>query len=357
MQSKISIVQVVTFALKHRSVSFALFNLLLVSIVRADVTPLFPADASVATPIDVRLELPLRKIRSEKLAPAKGFPAMLQLADGSKVPLKVSARGKSRRERCDFPPLRLNFSKTGAEGTVFEGQNKLKLVTHCAKGMASGPYLASEMLAYRLFNLLTDRSFRVRALNIIYVDAENGREQSRAAFLIEHKRQLAARLKVAESPLAAIEIRELDQRYAALVSLFQYMIGNSDYSLRLPAKGDRCCHNVVAFVAEPNGPVVAVPYDFDASGLVNAPYAEPPETLGIRSVTQRVYRGYCAHNAALNTALAAIGDKKGEILALAASFSDVPGLKTKRTLKYLNGYFDVVEDKRRVDRALVRRCR
>lgn len=339
------------------ALAFLLLSALPVGQAAADVPTLFPSDPALATPIDLRVELPLRKIRSSKLAKAEEFPAILHLSDGTKISLKISARGKSRRARCEFPPLRLNFAKAGAQGTLFEGQNKLKLVTHCKKGMASGPYLASEMLAYRVFNLLTGRSFRVRALNITYVDTANGRAESRAAFVIEHKKQLAARLGFSESELERIKIKELDPSHAALVSTFQYMIGNTDYSLRQPAKGDRCCHNVVAFTADADGPVVGVPYDFDASGLVNAPYAEPPRSLGIRSVTQRAYRGYCAHNAALNGALSTIADKKQEILALVSSFTDIPGLKPKRVLRYFNGYFDAVEGKRRVDRELVRRCR
>ena len=133
---------------------------------------LFPDDASVASPMEVELHLPLRDLKRLKPEESESFAAQLVLADGTSLPLEVSPRGKSRRKTCDFPPLWLNFKKKSLKGTLFEGQNKLKLVTHCKKSYAQKDFLAAEMLVYRLFNLFTDNSFRVRALHITYVEGE-----------------------------------------------------------------------------------------------------------------------------------------------------------------------------------------
>lgn len=320
---------------------------------------LFPADASLATPIEVQIQLPVKKLRRSDLVDPEEFPAELRLADGTVIPIKISARGKSRREHCKFPPLRLNFSKAGTKGTIFSGQDKIKLVSHCVKGMAKGPYLASEMLAYRLLNLVTDLSFRVRALNVTYVDSEGGRVESRYAFLIEHKKQLGKRISMSSVTLDGVRISELEATQAALVSVYQFMIGNADYSLRRAPDNNKCCHNVVPYALDPKAKssVVGIPYDFDASGFVNAPYAEPPAGLNLVVVTQRRYRGYCAHNDAMDLAIEKIGDNRAAITNLVAAFDDIPGLKRKRTQKYLDAYFSLVEDSRQVNRKMLRRCR
>ena len=45
--------------------------------------------------------------------------------------IKMRLRGNSRRRVCDFPPLRINFKVDDTAQSIFEGQDKLKLVTHC----------------------------------------------------------------------------------------------------------------------------------------------------------------------------------------------------------------------------------
>ena len=148
---------------------------------------LFPAAASGAEPIPFELALPLSRLKKLKAADTQEFAARLTLKDGTELPLKVSPRGKSRRKQCDFPPLRLDFKKKATDGSIFAGQNKLKLVTHCSRRLARGGYLAAEMLAYRLFNTLTDASFRVRAVQIDYVDTDKEHSESWPGFVIEHK--------------------------------------------------------------------------------------------------------------------------------------------------------------------------
>ena len=63
------------------------------------------------------------------------------------------------------------------------------------------------------------------------------------------------------------------------MSVFQYMVGNTDWSMVR-------FHNVEVS-RTPRGVYVPVPYDFDWTGLVSTRYARPNEGLGIRSVRQR----------------------------------------------------------------------
>jgi hypothetical protein len=160
--------------------------------------------------------------------------------------LQVRTRGKFRHTNCDFPPLFLNFKRSQVGGTLFENQNKLKMVVHCKD---SGRYQQSvlrEYLAYRLLNLMTDRSIKVRLLDVTYVDSENRRPRMvRSAFLIEHENRLADHLN--------------------LTSVFQFLLGNTDFSPILGSEGE-CCHNYSMFGTD-NGPLLAIPFDFDMSGL------------------------------------------------------------------------------------------
>ncbi|MFB3079822.1 MAG: hypothetical protein ACE1Y4_17645, partial [Lysobacterales bacterium] len=101
----------------------------------------------------------------------------------------------------------------------------------------------------------------------------------------------------------------------------------------------------------------AIPYDFDATGLVNAPYAVPPAKLPVRSVTQRLYRGFCLHNATMADARQRFADNQGAILALVR---DEPLLKSstrKKALKFLENFFDILKDDREFHKKIIAKCR
>ena len=314
---------------------------------------LFPADPHAATPLKVQLHIPRAMVLKAKRDEDE-LSGQLILADGTSLQVGVSPRGKSRLEHCSFPPLWLNFKKKAVAGTLFEKQNKLKLVTHCSNRLASREYLATEMLAYRLLNILTDYSFRVRALEISYVDTQGKKPESRFGFLIEHKKRLAKRLGLEVLDTPGIKLADLDAGYAGLIGVFSYMIGFTDFSMRRGPEGN-CCHNAVPLSA-PIG-VLPVPYDFDASGLVNPPYAAPAPNLRIRRLTQRLYRGYCEHNALLPALAEEFGKKKPELLALVENFDDIPGLRREKTLKFLARFYEDIGSERSRQSKLIKRCR
>ena len=143
---------------------------------------------------------------------------------------------------------------------------------------------------------------------------------------------------------ARIPTSALSLRHAALYALFQHMVANHDWSMRAGPAGDECCHNA-KLISPARGVaagVIPVPYDFDYSGLVNAPYAAPPPILKLSNVRQRQYRGYCAHNNQLLTAAAQFRGARPAILAALAS---TPGLE-QRTIRsataYLDGFFATI---------------
>ncbi len=321
------------------------------SAVRAE---LFPDEPAAALP--VALHLPWREVKRSRRQSDQEFPAELHLEDGTVLSLKVRPRGKSRRKECDYFPLWLDFAKKTTAGTVFAGQNKLKLVTHCADKFAGRGYLAREYLAYQLLNRFTDTSFRVRPLRITYVDTTRKNwQQVRDGFLIEHKKGLAKRVEGTVLDVAEVSTRDMAADYAGLVGLFQYLIGNTDFSLRKGPAGDDCCHNAVPIAID--GIIYPVPYDFDVSGFVNPPYAVPQDAMGIRRVTQRKYRGYCRHNDALVAARARFLADKEAILASIENFDDLPDLQPEQPIKFVQKFFEVLEDERQFERKLVERCR
>lgn len=308
-----------------------------------------------APPLEVRLSLPLKAILKEKANAATEHPAHLYV-EGHTLPLVVTRRGKSRQAECKFPPLRLNLKKKATRDTPFAGQNKLKLVTHCRSGFATRGYLAAELLAYQLLNHFTAFSFRTRALKITYEDAQTHSRQQQWAFVIEHKSDLAKRNRAKANELNHVPHDDLAGKYSTVIAVYQYLIGNTDFSFTRGPAGDDCCHNVVPLTGA-GGKVYPVPYDFDASGLVNPPYAAPVPNLGITKVTQRLYRGYCMHNEYLDEVIAEFIAARPKLYRDIEGFDTLPNLKTGRIKKFVDKFYATIENNKGVENKLVRKCR
>ena len=271
----------------------------------------------------------------------------------------VSTRGNFRRQArvCPFPPLRINFKKSQVQDTLFHKQNKLKLVAHCKDN--SDRYqqnIIKEYLAYRFLNTLTDISYRVRLARVTYKDSEQKDEDRvRYAFFIEHKKRLAKRLGLPEISTSRIKVADLQGPYSDLTSLFQFMIGNTDFSPIAGPKGEDCCHNSTLF-GNDGGPVYSVPYDFDMSGLVDAPYAEPNAKFRIKRVTQRLYRGRCAYLDNLEVSLQLVQDNRETIYGLIDRQAQLEDSTRRKVRKYIDGFYDVVDNPKRVQREISSQC-
>lgn len=273
--------------------------------------------------------------------------------------LKLRARGNYRRREstCRFPPIRLNFRKSQVEGTVFAGQDKLKLVTHCHTGSSRyEQMLLNEYLAYRFLETLTPLSFRSRLMRVTWQDPAAGDEPfEHYAFVIEDEDLLGERISLVPAEVSGTRPSRLDARQGALVAVFEFLIGNTDFSLIAGPAGDDCCHNVVLYRTD-DGDLVPIPYDFDFSGLVDAPYAEPNPKLGIRSVRTRLYRGRCEHNDELAGAVAAFREKRDAILALVDRQEGLADATRRKTRRYVEDFFEDIAAERYVSRRLERKC-
>lgn len=282
-------------------------------------------------------------------------------ADGTEhaFDLKLQTRGITRRKKsiCNFPPIRLNFRKKQVEGTEFTNQDKLKLVTHCQTGKSSFEQLVlREYLAYRILQALTDKSFRARLMRITYVNTEEKDDPLiKYGFVIEDEDNLGNRIGMDDAKVSGIRADELDRQYANLISIFQYLIGNTDFSLILGPANKSCCHNSVLF-SKGGPPYTPIPYDFDYSGIVDAPYAVPNPRFKLRSVKNRLYRGRCMNNDLLESNFAYFLEKETEIRGLVDSLQDLSPRDRKDVHNFLTRFFKDISDSRSKERRFISRC-
>ena len=333
----------------------------------AESAPLF---ASVA-PLELRVEAPLDSIFRERGAESREFDGkVFVVQDGREQPLDVEIRTRGlarlRRDVCAFPPLSLDFPRRdrAVASSAFADQNRVKLSVHCQDDDSYEQYVLQEYLVYRMVNLLTDRSFRVRLARVRYVDTREPEDTiAKPAFLIEHQDHLAARNGVRAVNVTMVPPDAVDPAYLALVEVLEYLVGNPDWSAFGKGPGEEeCCHNTQPIGDQARGPVFPVPYDFDITGIVNPGYADrvfvPQERgLGITRVRERVYRGLCSSAPHLPETFALFNAKKDAIYALYREQEGLNAGVLRRTLEYLDEFYRTINDPRAVDREITRKCR
>lgn len=328
---------------------------------------------AVSTPAAAAVERPLfaswEKIHLVIQAPLGGFirnrqnegtiSGTLTEPSGQTLPISLSLRGITRRtsEVCDFPPLRVDFVTPPPPTSLFAGQKKLKLVTHCRNSASFQQYVLLEYAAYRMYNLLTPHSFRAKLADIDYRDETGKPIVSRVGFFLEDLGEVAHRngLKESKGP-ERIPLADLSPPDAARYALFQHMIGNHDWSMRAGPVGKNCCHNAELIGPLVPGQTIPIPYDFDFSGYVDTPYATPPSELSISDVRERLYRGYCMHNADAMAAARQMRDARPQILGV---LTQVPGLDPKtqaRATSYLSGFFADIGTDSALGTKVLNRC-
>jgi hypothetical protein len=316
--------------------------------------PLFRDQATLYATLTASLS-DLSKERGADYVPAT-FEVGTSEDDMQVFDIKIRPRGHLRLETCNLPPLWLNFKKSAVKDTLFHKQNKLKLIVHCGDTIRYEQAVLREYLAYRILNLLTPQSFRVRLLRIRYVDSAGELDdQVRYAFLLEHKNRLGKRIDAEDVKLDETALEALQPEHLNLTSVFQYLIGNTDFSPIAPAPYDECCHNYELF--EPEGELlIAIPYDFDQAGFVNAPYAIPAEQFRIETVRQRVFRGRCANNAHLDASIARFQEARDEIFELLENHEGMTKMTRASVVRYVKAFYKIVDNPNKVEDLMVEEC-
>ena len=273
------------------------------------------------------------------------------------LPVMLEPRGITRRQRdvCQFPPLRVTFNQPPPADSVFAGQKRLKLVSHCRAAEGFQNYVLLEYAAYRIYNSLTPLSFRARLAQIEYRDTAGQPITTRYGFFIENADDVARRNGMQEARVGErFPVSRLSPTDAARFAIFQYMIANLDWAMQAGPAGDTCCHNSRPITS--GGPLIPVPYDFDFSGMVNAPYATPPSAVNVSSVRQRRYRGLCRHN---SEAKALFAQFRSQQTAVSQILSSVPGLERgarDRAIGFLGGFFKDIATDEQAESKILRNC-
>lgn len=317
----------------------------------AESRPLFSAD----TPLTFTLAADFRAVQRDRDPESTiTFPGTLTVErnDGrtAQIAVRLRTRGHSRRKptNCTFAPLRIEFPPDTA-GTPFEGQRNLKLGTHCSDQSDVPQYVVREYPIYRMYNMLSPRSFRARLAEVTYVDSRNGKPMGmRIGLMLEDDDDVARRMGGRVSDTQGLMFNRVDAPTTKLLSIFQYMIGNTDMSIF-------SLHNIIV-VETPNGQRLPVPYDFDYSGLVNARYASPAAVLQLSSVRERLYRGPCLTVQQLEAELKPFRDNKDRLLGL---YDAIPSLKpgdVQNAKRYLQQFFATIERPESAKKALVDGC-
>ena len=305
-------------------------------------------------PIEVTLTTNIGKIRGDKGENPPWRPATLSYkgTEGNlvTVPLKARTRGIWRLKMCEFPPLRLNFSGETSKGTIFDKLDKPKLVSYCHDMDSYEQYILQEYQLYRIYQLLTPVSHSAAAEVCLRGQCRRKVRARRYGFIMEEPSALAARLggKVMEQKGASPG--DLDRFQDALFGVFQYFIGNTDFS-------EAGLHNVELFFNN-DGVAMPIAYDFDFAGAVNARYATADSSLNIPNVRQRLFRGYCTDADSYDKVFALFNEKKPEIYAL---YSDSIGKLMDRgtvreTLSYFNEFYDTINNQRSAKRSIMESC-
>jgi hypothetical protein len=290
---------------------------------------------SVDTPLEISLRFDMSAYLKTK--PKDYIKAVITIhlskTDSINQDIRLKTRGEFRNRTCYFAPIELNFKKADFGYSDLNKISKLKLVSQCNIGNEYENYIFREYLTYKLFNVMTDTSFRVRLLIINYIDTEKKKKPVRQyGFFIEPLEMMAVRTNSAPINSLAINQKSIMPKEMDRVAIFNYMIGNYDWAV--PKQ-----HNVKVIKPLKIDTVqlaIAVPYDFDWTGLVNAAYAVPAEVTGTQSVRERIFLGVCRTKEVYQKDLDQFLEKKE---AFNQVINDFP-LINQRTKKDMTIYLD-----------------
>jgi hypothetical protein len=266
------------------------------------------------------------------------------------IPIRVKTRGNFRKKagNCQYPPLLLNFAKSRTpNNSVFMGQDKLKLVTPCR----GENYVIQEYLVYKLYNIITPKSFKARLVQMTLEDTLKAKSSAPLyGILLEEENQMAIRNLSESVNQIGLRPQDLPQNEFLKMAVFQFMIGNTDWSIQFQ-------QNIKLINDGTNTYPIPVPYDFDHAGIVRAPYAKPTPELNMSSTLERRYRGYCMQDMnqfePIFETFNALKDKFYKF------YEDNPLLSSgyrKLTIKFLDEFFQTINNPKKASQAFLYPC-
>ncbi len=288
----------------------------------------------------VELELSLSTLE-ENQKTLEEYPGVLRFTDNrgnlQEWEVEVRARGRYRRRICVFPPLKIDFSKSELESKGLMPYDDLKLVTHCMEDGKGEETLLREYVAYQLYGIVATRYFRTQLVEITYIDSDTGNRLTEYGFILEDTDEMAARFNSEEEEVYGLGQAQVDPESYHTNALFQYMVGNADWSLEMG-------RNLKIMRPEDGGKHWLAPYDFDFSGLADAAYAVPKEEVGQMTVRQRVYLGSEESLNSLQPAIRVFRARKEDMLGLISGFKLLNRRARKDMARYLESFFVELEE-------------
>jgi hypothetical protein len=302
--------------------------------------------------VNTTLEMDLRDLLAKK-EKQRFLPGTITLTfkDGSVVKEKITAtvRGNFRRETCYMPGLTVNFkADTNSSMAKFK---TMKISNGCSSGDDPGQLVIKEYLAYKIYNVLTDMSLKARMMNITFKDLSGKRKSyTQYAFMIEDVDDMAKRNNMIEVEGTPYYTEQTNRDQMTLVTLFEYLIGNTDWSV--PAY-----HNVKLIAPKEDKSVrpYVVAYDFDICGFVDPPYATIDEQLQekISSVRERLNRGFPRTMEELKIAVKLFNDRKQKIIDLIKNNEYLSSRNKSNSIDYIEDFYKTINDDRELKRIFV----
>ena len=266
--------------------------------------------------------------------------------------IRLKARDNNR-DVCSFPAIVLNFSKTEFRDKSYDQLKELKLVNSCKMQQSYEQYILREYLIYRTFNLLTDKSLKVRLLKINYVDTKEKFESvTQYGFVVEDEYMMAKRLDGMLIKKIGVKDQSTNNEQIVLLSIFQFLMGNTNW--QVPQLQNLILLKLnEATEATP----YAIPYDFDHCGMVNASYSIPSPILGIKSLRERLYWGKCYSESELKNAIDKFLENKKSIYELYQNFDLFDQSSNNSCIDYLDSFYGIIEDEKKWKYEFIENCK
>lgn len=321
-----------------------------------DTITIFDNFFSEEKPITLTLKFDLKAYqksrKSEQYQPAE---LIYQFDDSTRLVhnVKIKTRGEFRKNYCLIPPFWLNIKRADLPASGLDDVTKMKVVTHCRNADIYSDYVLKEYLAYRLYNIITPYSFNVRLIRLRYIDTGRGNKITEDwAFAIEPEELMEKRLDASFIENDKLSMTTVNNVIIDQLAMFQYMIGNSDYSVTGR-------HNLKILKLIRTGPVgnIPIPYDFDYTGFVNTSYALPGENLGIESVRDRYFLGPCRSDAVYKKVIDEQNAAEHEIFCLLEEFEYISQKQKIEIIDYIESYFSESNSPRFISRYIRSTCR
>lgn len=293
------------------------------------------------TVLEITLSGNIKELLNDRIENSRYHPIILSYKKDDNtavaIPVTIKTRGHFRklRENCSYPPLQINFLKNDVlHSSVFKEQEKLKLVMPCK----DDSYVVREWLVYKLYNLVSPKSFRARLVSIKLEDTKS--KKNAAPFygiVLEEEKQMAKRNGL-NSINKKIQPAQTERQAFINMAVFEYLIGNTDW-------GVQYLQNIKLIALDSNTVPIAVPYDFDHAGIVDAPYAQPAEELQMSSVRERRYRGFCIEDMQqFDAVIDLYNSLKNEIYRTYTECMLLDEKYIKTTIRYLDDFYATINN-------------